>query len=96
MADDFTGASDIASFFVKSGLRTILLNGIPEQTALPSFSADVVVIALKSRTAPKKQAVKDSLAAFSLLKELGAQKLYFKYCSTFDSTEEGNIGPLIQ
>ena len=94
VADDFTGASDIASFFVKSGLRTILLNGIPEQTALPSFSADAVVIALKSRTAPKKQAVKNSLAAFSLLKELGAQKLYFKYCSTFDSTEEGNIGPV--
>lgn len=94
VADDFTGASDIASFFVKSGLRTILLNGIPEQTTLPSLSADAVVIALKSRTAPKEQAVKDSLTAFSLLKELGAQKLYFKYCSTFDSTEEGNIGPV--
>lgn len=94
VADDFTGASDAASFLVKAGVPTVLFNGIPD--LLPELSGETtaVVIALKTRTMPKKQAVEQSLAAFRKLKEMGAVQLYLKYCSTFDSTSEGNIGPV--
>lgn len=92
IADDFTGASDIASFFVKGGLRTVLYTGIPESDEVPK--AEVCVIALKTRTQDPKEAVNDSLEAIAWLKEQGAQQFYIKYCSTFDSTPEGNIGPI--
>jgi 3-dehydrotetronate 4-kinase len=92
IADDFTGASDIASFFVKGGLSTVLYTGIPEMDEVPK--AEVCVIALKTRTQNPKDAVKDSLEAIAWLKEQGAQQFYIKYCSTFDSTPEGNIGPI--
>ncbi|MGJ9460031.1 3-oxo-tetronate kinase [Oceanobacillus sp. CF4.6] len=92
IADDFTGGSDIASFFVKGGLSTVLYNGVPEANEDPK--ADVCVIALKTRTQETKTAVKDSLEAISWLKKKGAQQFYVKYCSTFDSTPEGNIGPI--
>lgn len=93
VADDFTGASDAASFLRKQGLKTILFNEIPKGTL--EESCDAVVIALKSRTAPVKEAVEDSMNALKWMKENGAQKLYVKYCSTFDSTKEGNIGPIL-
>ena len=93
VADDFTGASDAASFLQKAGMRTLLLNEVQEKiTALEQI--DAVVIALKSRTQETEAAVKDSLQAVRWLEERGASKFYFKYCSTFDSTREGNIGPV--
>lgn len=94
VADDFTGASDAASFMVAGGLRTVLVNGIPEPAAIPG-DFDAVVIALKSRTQETGAAVADSLAAFDWLRAAGAETLYLKYCSTFDSTPQGNIGPVI-
>ena len=94
VADDFTGASDAASFLVKAGVPTVLFNGIPD--AEPEFSEETraVVIALKTRTMPREHAVAESLAAFRKLKRMVASQLYLKYCSTFDSTSEGNIGPV--
>ncbi|WP_306543035.1 3-oxo-tetronate kinase [Anaerotignum sp.] len=92
VADDFTGASDAASFLMSKGMKTILFNGKPDGEIPP---CQAVVIALKSRTQETKSAVADSMAAFTWLKEQGAQHLYFKYCSTFDSTKEGNIGPVV-
>lgn len=95
IADDFTGASDAASFLVKGGMRTVLFNGIPETADLDALShADAAVIALKTRTQETKSAVEDSLAAIQWLKERGAEHFYVKYCSTFDSTPKGNIGPI--
>ena len=93
VADDFTGASDAASFLAEAGVATVLYNGIPAKAETDDVQAMVIV--LKTRTAPAGQAVEESLKAFSWLKEMGAEKLYFKYCSTFDSTSEGNIGPVI-
>lgn len=94
VADDFTGASDIASFFQQAGLEPLLLSGIPEPDMELSENVDCVVIALKTRTMERDLAVSLSLKAFQWLDRAGAQKLYFKYCSTFDSTPEGNIGPV--
>ena len=96
IADDYTGATDLASFLVASGLRTIQLNELPEhQTVLDISQYDAVVIALKSRTCAADVAVADSAEALKYLQDLGCGKFYFKYCSTFDSTKEGNIGPVI-
>ena len=94
VADDFTGAADGASFLVKSGISTALYNGIPKNN-LKDKNVQGAVIALKTRNVKKEQAVAESLKAFAWLKEQGARIFYFKYCSTFDSTEEGNIGPVI-
>ena len=91
IADDFTGATDLASTLVRGGMRTVQLIGVPEGTAP---DADAVVIALKSRTAPVRQAVEDSLAALRWLQAAGCRQVFHKYCSTFDSTDEGNIGPV--
>lgn len=95
IADDFTGATDIASFMAIAGLRVLQIIGVPEpQTSIQS-DIDVVVIALKSRSLPRQQAVDLSLGAAQWLRECaGVAQLYFKYCSTFDSTPEGNIGPV--
>ncbi|MDR1733234.1 MAG: four-carbon acid sugar kinase family protein [Synergistaceae bacterium] len=93
VADDFTGASDAASFLVNEGLPVLLYNGIPKNAeGLENCAA--AVIALKSRSAPVSEAVKDSREAFRFLVENGAKQLYSKYCSTFDSTSTGNIGPV--
>lgn len=92
IADDFTGASDVASMLVRAGMRTLQVLGLPEG-ALPA--ADAVVIALKSRTIDPAQAVAQSLQALAALQAAGARQVYFKYCSTFDSTAQGNIGPVI-
>ncbi len=95
VADDFTGAGDAASFLAENGVKTILTNGIPEKETVFEGDFDAIVIALKSRTQETASAVRDSLEAFEWLRENGAQTLYFKYCSTFDSTPKGNIGPVI-
>src|SRR5215213_7132039 len=91
IADDFTGATDLANNLVRSGMRTVQAIGVPE--GAPPADADAVVVALKSRTAPKAEAVRQSLQALRWLRQHGAQQIYFKYCSTFDSTPQGNIGP---
>ena len=95
VADDFTGASDAASFLQAGGANVILSNGIPEREDEDILEAQAVIIALKTRTCPPGEAVDRSMAAFSWLKAHGARMLYFKYCSTFDSTENGNIGPVL-
>jgi uncharacterized protein YgbK (DUF1537 family) len=93
VADDFTGGSDAASFLSKQGLVTMLCNGIPTRIAAME-DCNAVVIALKTRSVEPEAALRESLAAFDLLDRIGAEKLYFKYCSTFDSTPRGNIGPV--
>ena len=94
IADDYTGASDLANTLAKSGLRTAQLIGLPEDDALfPDVEA--VVIALKSRSNPPTVAVEESLNALQWLQENGARQFFFKYCSTFDSTTKGNIGPVM-
>lgn len=93
IADDFTGASDLASFLVKGGMKTVLYNGIPDQKAEVT-DADACVIALKTRTEEKEKAVRISLEAVKWLQGKDCRHFYIKYCSTFDSTKEGNIGPI--
>jgi len=93
IADDFTGATDLCSMLVRGGMRTVQLIGVPSETTAPP-DADAVVVALKSRTAPVRDAVQQSLAALSWLRSAGCRQYFFKYCSTFDSTDEGNIGPV--
>lgn len=95
VADDFTGASDVASFLVEAGLKTVLVNGIPSEDWETEAGVQAVVIALKTRTMPVREATDISMNAFMWLKNAGTRKLYFKYCSTFDSTREGNIGPVV-
>jgi len=93
VADDFTGATDLANTLVRGGMRTVQMIGVPEPgTAAPD--ADAVVVALKSRTAPAGKAVAESLAALAWLRAAGAGQVIFKVCSTFDSTDAGNIGPV--
>ncbi len=93
IADDFTGATDVASMLVQAGLRTVQTIGIPADAAVVG-DADAVVVALKTRTIPAPAAVAESLAALAWLRSAGARQFYFKYCSTFDSTDAGNIGPV--
>ena len=92
IADDFTGASDLAALLARSGVEVRLRLGVP--TAPPKQTASFEIIALKSRTCPADEAVTESLAALEWLKAAGAQRFFFKYCSTFDSTSKGNIGPV--
>lgn len=92
IADDFTGASDAASFLAKRGLKTLLFNGIPSNIETVKDCA-AIVIALKSRSIPADEAVADTLKAAKWLKANHVDQLYVKYCSTFDSTPRGNIGP---
>lgn len=91
IADDFTGASDLANTLAKKGMRTTLFVGVPEGGFLP---CEAGIIALKSRSNPVAEAVDQSLAGLAALQGAGAQQVIFKYCSTFDSTKEGNIGPV--
>ena len=93
IADDLTGATDLALMLTREGLRTVQSTGLPPSD-LDVSQVDAVVVALKSRTIAPAEAVQQSLAAARALKGLGAQRLFFKYCSTFDSTDEGNIGPV--
>jgi uncharacterized protein YgbK (DUF1537 family) len=93
IADDFTGATDLCSMLVRNGMRTAQLIGVPEP-GLDLPATDALVVALKSRTAPVAEAVARSLAALDWLGHQGARQFLFKYCSTFDSTDQGNIGPV--
>ena len=93
IADDFTGASDIAGFLVEGGMRTVMYNGVP--SARPELEFDALVVCLKIRSCPVPQAVDESVQALKFLRSLGCDKFYYKYCSTFDSTHEGNIGPVV-
>ena len=93
IADDFTGATDLANNLVRAGMRVLQTVGVPS-TAL-SAQVDAVVVSLKSRTIGPAQAVAQSLQALEWLQKQGARQIYFKYCSTFDSTPDGNIGPVI-
>ncbi|MGV9386584.1 3-oxo-tetronate kinase [Nonomuraea sp. NPDC003707] len=93
VADDYTGGTDVAAALRRSGLRTVLIFGIPgPATVLPD--CDAVVVALKTRSIPAGEAVAASLAVQRWLHERGVRRLYVKYCSTFDSTDQGNIGPV--
>jgi uncharacterized protein YgbK (DUF1537 family) len=94
IADDFTGGTDLAGMLVKHGLRTVQMIGVPEGP--PPEDVDAVVIALKSRTSLVGEAVEASLAALAWLQAAGCRQIYFKYCSTFDSTPQGNIGPVAE
>ncbi|MCI0997041.1 3-oxo-tetronate kinase [Pseudomonas corrugata] len=92
IADDFTGATDLANMLVRGGMRTVQSIGIPGAEDAEGLAADAIVIALKSRTLPVAEAIDESLAALAWLRERGCQQIFFKYCSTFDSTAAGNIG----
>jgi uncharacterized protein YgbK (DUF1537 family) len=94
IADDFTGATDLANNLARAGMRAVVTVGVP--TAGQFISADAVVVALKSRTIPAAEAVAQSLEACRWLRQHGARQIYFKVCSTFDSTSSGNIGPVTE
>jgi uncharacterized protein YgbK (DUF1537 family) len=93
IADDFTGATDIAGMLVKNGMRTIQTIGVPAQGTIPD-DVDAVVVALKTRSIAATDAIAESLAALKTLQAAGCVRFFFKYCSTFDSTDKGNIGPV--
>ena len=94
IADDFTGATDLANNLVRAGMRVVQTIGVP---ATPlGAEVDAVVVALKSRTIAPAEAIAQSLDALRWLQAQGAQQIYFKYCSTFDSTPQGNIGPVTE
>lgn len=92
IADDYTGATDLSSMLVRAGLRVVQCFGTPDLDDLSDV--DAIVVSLKSRSMPADDAVKMSLAALRFLQDLGVKHFFFKYCSTFDSTPEGNIGPV--
>ena len=93
IADDLTGATDLANTLVRQGMRTVQVIGVPAaDESLPE--ADAIVVALKSRTIPASEAVAMSRAALARLQAAGVRQYFFKYCSTFDSTDAGNIGPV--
>jgi len=93
IADDFTGATDLANTLVRQGMRTVQLIGVP-RADLELVDVDAAVIALKSRTIPGREAIAQSLEALDWLRAAGCRQFFFKYCSTFDSTAAGNIGPV--
>ena len=92
IGDDFTGSSDLANTLAKQGMHTVQYSGIPTDNAGAGVEAGV--IALKSRSIPVQEAIEQSLAALEWLQAQGCKQFFFKYCSTFDSTPEGNIGPV--
>jgi uncharacterized protein YgbK (DUF1537 family) len=95
IADDLTGATDLGVTLAREGLSVVQVNGTPVVGfALPAV--DALVVALKSRTIPPQDAIAQSLAALDWLRAHGAERIYFKYCSTFDSTPRGNIGPVTE
>lgn len=94
IADDFTGATDLANNLVRAGMRVVQAIGVPEGPL--DADVDAVVVALKSRTIAQAEAIAQSLDALRWLQSQGAKQIYFKYCSTFDSTPQGNIGPVTE
>lgn len=96
IADDLTGATDLAIMLTRAGMRTLQVMEVPDGGDARLVAYDALVVALKTRTCPVAEAVALSLASAKALRALGAKQLYFKYCSTFDSTETGNIGPVAE
>lgn len=94
IADDFTGASDLANTLARQGMRTVQFSGVPEGNDVPNCEA--AVVALKTRSIEPRYAVEQSLAALEWLRRKGCRQFLFKYCSTFDSTPEGNIGAVAE
>ena len=94
IADDFTGATDLANNLVRNGMRVVQTIGVPQRSL--DQDVDAVVVALKSRNLEPEEAITQSLEALDWLRAQGAQQIYFKYCSTFDSTPKGNIGPVTE
>lgn len=94
IADDFTGATDLAGLLARSGVKVSLRMGVPDEA--PVDTAAIEVIALKCRTSPVAEAVAECRAALQWLQRAGAKRFFWKYCSTFDSTAEGNIGPVAE
>lgn len=92
IGDDFTGSSDLANTLTKAGMRTVQFNGVPGSDT--SVETEAAVVSLKTRSIDASEAVRLSLEALNWLKAQGCQQFFFKYCSTFDSTEKGNIGPV--
>lgn len=95
IADDLTGATDLSLMLARNGMKTVQYVGVP-QAGTNFGDAEAVVVALKSRTIAAREAVDMSLAAARALLEAGAEQILFKYCSTFDSTDAGNIGPVVE
>jgi len=93
IADDLTGATDLGLMLARGGLRVVQCVGVPASTAAIG-DAQAIIVALKTRTVPASEAVARSLEALRFLEAAGAERFLFKYCSTFDSTDEGNIGPV--
>ncbi len=93
-ADDFTGATDLAGMFSRAGMRVLMAIGEPSGDLLAQHESDAIVVALKSRSIPAADAVDLAINAWKALSDAGAGQAYFKYCSTFDSTPAGNIGPV--
>lgn len=93
VADDLTGATDLGLMLARGGLRVVQCVGVPASTAAIG-DAQAIIVALKTRTVPASEAVARSLEALRFLEAAGAERFLFKYCSTFDSTDEGNIGPV--
>lgn len=96
IADDVTGATDMASNLVQAGMRTVQVFGVPQSQDLIDIDADAVVVALKSRSIDPGEAISLSLESLNALQQAGAKRYFFKYCSTFDSTPKGNIGPVAE
>ena len=96
IADDFTGAADLAGLLARGGARVSLRVGMPDASVLGFQGADVEVVALKIRTLPKDQAQSQSKAALKWLQSQKADRFFWKYCSTFEHTEVGNIGPVTE
>lgn len=94
IGDDLTGSTDLAGLLARSGVRVSLRMGVPAEP--PTDAAPIEVIALKCRTAPVADAVAETRAALAWLRAAGARRFYWKYCSTFDSTPQGNIGPVAE
>ena len=96
IADDVTGATDLAINLVQGGMKVVQVLGVPTPEQLKGIDSDAVVVALKSRSIPSEQAIKLSLDSLASMQSLGIERIFFKYCSTFDSTPEGNIGPVAE
>jgi uncharacterized protein YgbK (DUF1537 family) len=96
IADDFTGATDMGSMLARGGMRVVQTIGVPTPETLAGLDAHAGIVALKSRSIPASDAIEQSMAACRALQDAGAKQIYFKYCSTFDSTPDGNIGPVAE
>ena len=95
IADDFTGATDLANTLTRKGMASVQYNGLPGEDQVAA-GEDAAIVALKTRSIPAEEAVEQSLAALAWLRRHDCRKVFFKYCSTFDSTDEGNIGPVAE